>query len=72
MVIKQEVSIGLQHENCYLVGVMKLGSFQGGFPGGGGGRSKFSASRRATPVILPSRENPARETVEKRYKILIK
>ena len=72
MVIKQEVSIGLQHENCYLVGVMKLGSFQGGFPGGGGGRRKFSASRRATPVILPSRENPVRGTVEKLYKILIK
>ena len=51
---------------------MKLGSFQGGFPGGGGGRSKFSASRRATPVILPSRENPVRGTVEKLYKILIK
>ena len=72
MVIKQEVSIGLQHENCYLVGVMKLGSFQGGFPGGGEERSKFSASRRATPVILPSRENPVRGTVEKLYKILIK
>ena len=28
---RHEFSIGLQHENCYLVGVMKLGSLKGFF-----------------------------------------
>ena len=55
---------------------MKPGRFLGGFfSGGGGERSKFSARRRAGPLIFPSRENPARKTVEKLYfhgEILIK
>ena len=63
---KHKVSIELQHENCYSGSNMKLAwEFLGLFflVGEEWGRSKFSASRRGTPLIFPSRE----ETVEKLY-----
>ena len=59
---KNEVFIGLQHEN-YLVGVMKLwwGSLLAFvYSGGGGARSKCLAGRRGTPLMFPSRGNLAR------------
>ena len=57
---KHEVSIGLQHENCYLVGVMKLGSFQVFFPCGGGGKSNFQLEEAqcASGYQPPSKTQP--------------
>ena len=50
-------------ENCYLEGgnePLVGGVYCGGiFPGGEGGMSKFSISGWDSPLIPPSRENPA-------------
>ena len=68
---KNEVFIGLKHENCYLVGgihlwcgaggnknFVEVGVYWGGFfqVGGGRGASKFSTGGGTPPS--PSRENP--------------
>ena len=68
---KNEVSIGLEHGNCYIVGGMNLwwgGEFDRFFLLVYPTRmSKFSTSGKGSPPIFPSSENPARGTVEKLY-----